>query len=71
MALNPKPTLGGETVTRMVVSRESLRNAEKAVEDLQKLLREASPADKPALQGRLDVAIRHYELIRKCRILGT
>jgi hypothetical protein len=65
------PGLREGMVMEMVVSAESLRNAEKAIKDLQIMLQNASPAEKPAVQGRLDVAIRHYELLRQSRVLGT
>ena len=51
-------------VSNLVVSAESLRNAEKAVEHLRIQLDKASPAGKPAWQGRLDHAIRYLELLQ-------
>jgi hypothetical protein len=51
-------------VGKLVVSAESLRNAEKAVEHLRIQLEKAGPAEKPAWQGRLDHAIRHLELLQ-------
>jgi hypothetical protein len=52
-------------VIELVVSAESLRNAEKAVEHLRIQLEKSSPAGKPAWQGRLDFAIRHLELLQQ------
>jgi len=51
-------------VEKMVVSAESLRNAEKAVSDLEGQVQKASPAERPAWQGRLDAARRHLDLLK-------
>jgi len=52
-------------VGRMVVSRQSLQNAEAEVAALTVKVQDASPAETPAWQGRLDVAIRHLDLLKK------
>lgn len=52
-------------VENLIVSPESLQAAEKNVEDLERRVSEASTAEKPALQGQLDQAIRQLELLRR------
>jgi hypothetical protein len=42
-----------------------LRNAEAEVAALTVKVQDASPAETPAWQGRLDVAIRHLDLLKK------
>ena len=55
---------------KMAVSAERLRNAEKAVADLELEVQTASPEDKPAVQSRLNQANERLEILRKSRILG-
>lgn len=54
----------------LVVSAERLRAAEELVADLKIELEKAGPADKPAVERRLEQAIEHLEILRKSRILG-
>jgi hypothetical protein len=57
-------------VEKLVVSAESLLNAEKAVTDLESQIEKASPMDRPAWQGRLDAARRQLELLKQGTRLG-
>ena len=54
----------------LIVSAERLRAAEELVADLKIELEKAGPADKPAVERRLEQAIEHLEILRKSRILG-
>jgi hypothetical protein len=57
--------MGHKMPNKMVVSKESLRNAEKAVADLNDRIAIAVLTDRPALQDKLDRALRYLEILRR------
>jgi DNA-binding PadR family transcriptional regulator len=71
LPIDRKYCLSSAAETKMAehwVSEESLRKAEKEVVDLESQVQKASPAERPAWQGRLVRARQYLDLLKKGRL---